>query len=441
LDVGRNRTDVTALPPRLTSTWPPIIVRRQMTELQRVVDSLGRRLGRPVALFDPALVLLAYSSHIDHVDDIRRRSILGRRAPAEGRALVRQRGLDTAPGPVRLNYDDLGHDARVGAPVRCRGVLLGYVFLLEEQPPLTDADLHIVAETADLAGSVLYRHRLLHELERASERQVLRDLLTADESTRARAARTAVDKKMLRAGVPVAALVVEPCAGNAKPRDDVRDALGAAMDRCRRMCAPGNSLHLVRADHAVFVVAAGDPVVALGDMTPFAARLLAQVRKELGDLPGWSARVGIGTTVSELAELASSYAQARHAVRVAHSVSTMDHIVGWSDLGVYGMLANFPVDSSARELLPDAVRVLLDHTGDADLLHTLETYLDHGCSVNETAQTLGLHRASLYYRLRRIEDVAGVSLDDGQVRLVLHLGLKLARLAGMHPGQASEGVR
>ena len=52
-----------------------------------------------------------------------------------------------------------------------------------------------------------------------------------------------------------------------------------------------------------------------------------------------------------------------------------------------------------------------------------------------TAEALFLHRASLYYRLQRIEELTGASLKSGSDRLVLHLGLKLARLLGVHPAQ------
>ncbi|MEO3876485.1 helix-turn-helix domain-containing protein [Nonomuraea sp. B12E4] len=48
--------------------------------------------------------------------------------------------------------------------------------------------------------------------------------------------------------------------------------------------------------------------------------------------------------------------------------------------------------------------------------------------VKRTAASLCIHRASLYYRLRRIEEIASVDLSSGDDRLALHLGLKVARL-------------
>ena len=42
-----------------------------------------------------------------------------------------------------------------------------------------------------------------------------------------------------------------------------------------------------------------------------------------------------------------------------------------------------------------------------------------------------MHRTSVYYRIGRIEEVAGVDLENGEDRLALHLAIKIARLAGL----------
>jgi DNA-binding PucR family transcriptional regulator len=53
--------------------------------------------------------------------------------------------------------------------------------------------------------------------------------------------------------------------------------------------------------------------------------------------------------------------------------------------------------------------------------------------VAEAAEQLALHRASLYYRLKKIEDIVGIDLRSGDDRLAAHLSLKALRLAGALP--------
>ncbi|MEV1179242.1 helix-turn-helix domain-containing protein [Nonomuraea sp. NPDC049784] len=58
----------------------------------------------------------------------------------------------------------------------------------------------------------------------------------------------------------------------------------------------------------------------------------------------------------------------------------------------------------------------------------METFLDNTGDIKRTAASLCIHRASLHYRLRRIEKIAAVELSSGDDRLALHVGLKVARL-------------
>ena len=61
------------------------------------------------------------------------------------------------------------------------------------------------------------------------------------------------------------------------------------------------------------------------------------------------------------------------------------------------------------------------------LLETLEAYLAAGASKAVAARALHLERQSLYLRLRRIEELLGVSLDDEDAVLGLHLAVRALR--------------
>jgi purine catabolism regulator len=58
------------------------------------------------------------------------------------------------------------------------------------------------------------------------------------------------------------------------------------------------------------------------------------------------------------------------------------------------------------------------------LLETLEAYLAAGGRKAQAARALHLERQSLYLRLRRIEEVLGVSLADEDAVLGLHLAVR-----------------
>jgi DNA-binding PucR family transcriptional regulator len=106
--------------------------------------------------------------------------------------------------------------------------------------------------------------------------------------------------------------------------------------------------------------------------------------------------------------------------------------VAWEALGVYALLIKLAPQELRPEVYPPPVLALVEHDDSGTLLTTVETYLDCAGDARRAAEALHIHRTTLYYRLERAEQVTGLSLRDGGDRLTLHLGVKLARLAGAY---------
>ncbi len=62
------------------------------------------------------------------------------------------------------------------------------------------------------------------------------------------------------------------------------------------------------------------------------------------------------------------------------------------------------------------------------LLKTLEAYLSTNGSPTDAALRLHLHRNTVLYRLSRIQEILGLDLRDPDVRLSLHLALKISHV-------------
>ena len=74
-------------------------------DLQESVDEIARLLGAPATLEDRSFQLLAYAEQSGDLDEVRRQSILRRRATPEVRAYFEGYGIASAPGPVRIPAD------------------------------------------------------------------------------------------------------------------------------------------------------------------------------------------------------------------------------------------------------------------------------------------------------------------------------------------------
>ena len=116
------------------------------------------------------------------------------------------------------------------------------------------------------------------------------------------------------------------------------------------------------------------------------------------------------------------------AARGSRLIPGFGRVVGWESLGAYAFLLQLPDAAFGSTLQPESVARLLRHEKAPRLVETLRTYLDAGGSVPRTAETLHLHRTSLYYRLEQIREITGLDIDDGRNRLLLHLSLLLADL-------------
>lgn len=395
-------------------------------DLQRVVDTLARQLGRAVAVDDVHFRLLAYSAQAGLIDDMRARVVLTREAPPEAVAWLRRFRLPRADGPVRLPADaELNLLPRVAIPIRLQGVQFGYLWLIDADEPVDDDGLALAVVAADEAAEVLFRERALGELHDARVGEFLRDLLSEDHLARALAADGLVESDLFAARGGVVAIVVAPLpeAGQEVDEGD-RLALGAALRAAAIGMPFRESMFLVRPGHGLLVVTqrAMDRVPRLAD------ELCSSVVQRSGRAGRWRAVVaGVGRP-ARLADAATSYQQALDAIRVADVIPMFRPVARHDALGIYALLAAQPSEQLRSLGVAQAITALLD--ADPALLGTAETFLDRAGDSRAVAEHLGLHRATIYHRLRRIEEIAGFDLGNGEHRLILHLGIKAARLLG-----------
>jgi DNA-binding PucR family transcriptional regulator len=376
-----------------------------VADLQRTVDELAARLGRPLLLEDRVQRVVAYSEQSGVMDDIRRDSILRRRTSPEVRQWLRATGVHEAAAPLRTpGAPHLGLLPRVCVPVRHADGLLGFLWFIDAEPAMPDGHVSEAAAAAPAIALALFHESLATGLASHRELEAVTGLLLGERD----AATQLIEAGAFPQAQPVTVQVARPCA--AEPDETLRLGLEQGLLALRRRLGGHHPLHLVRFDHAVLLTA-GPPV------SP----------DELHTAMPVPVVVGIGRSRPALAEAAESYREARHAAEVTARVPGLGRTAEWAKLGVYRMLTHLP----DQELHPGLEGLLADAQY-LPLLETLETYLDLAGSAVATSRVLRLHRTSLYYRLQRVEKLARTDLKDGGERLALHLSLKMARLSGRY---------
>jgi hypothetical protein len=410
-------------------------------EVQTLVEQLSAELDRSVLVDDASLRLLAYSPTLGTEDEVRRTAILTRETPRRIRDLHFAQGIANATGPVRTApRPEVGLQSRLCVPIRCQGALFGYLWMIDADESLTEAECALAERCAEEIGTAMYRRDELERPQRELELRLLESLFSDDPGRREAAARELVSGDLLVAGAGIGVLAMRPWR---EPETELssgeRARLGLALDQFRASLPRRQSLSVVGGDHGVMLVAVDAHLKRAGGLPELARRTQESLDQAFAE----DGLVRIVLGFSELhehprdAHLAREHA--RLALRVAGSLPEHPSPAGWDGLGAYRLLARAAETPHARELIHPGLPKLFALQSKESLVGTLEAYLDNGCDTKLTAEDLFLHRASLYYRLQQIEEITETSLKSGADRLALHSGLKLARLLGLHP-QASRGA-
>jgi hypothetical protein len=388
-------------------------------KIQALVDGLATRLGRAVLVDGRDLRLIAASQDFGDADPARVWSLLHRRTRPED---VRHDEITRLPGPGYVPENpELELWQRLCVPVRCQGLLLGFVWITDRFGEIPAEQVADSARTAAEIG-VLLRDRLLDgERDRALHQELVERLLSPDAAGRRAAWDEAVDRGLLDEGGQVAVLVVRHGAVGSSAASEPGTDQPPGASRCdvERVSRDHPGLRVLSTcwPRRAVAVVTGRPGESLGRPV----RALADDLSKAG-----SGRVGLGGPVPGMTELPA----ARRQADIALSTLGDSGVACWTELGADALLAQFPRQLWADALLPAGLSRLFSDPAAPVLLPTLSAFLDCAGEAQRTAARLRVHRTTLYYRLGRIEQISGLSLRDGRDRLLAHLALRLHQLHG-----------
>lgn len=401
----------------------------QGRDYQELVDEISELLDAPATLENRDFELIAFGaydsdSEIDEsaLDPVRTRSILTRRSTSAVRTWFEGFGIARATGPVRIpRTPEAGvYRGRICLPVRHRGVVLGYVWLLDDDPGPTERQLAAAMEVAPRIGALLADEAqagadLTRELRAVltAERGWQRDMAVAE-------LRTALGPR----GDGLHTIVCLAPWPSADPDDapSVR-TIPSATALCT---VPWGTT-----DQSLALLVRLRAPEVLTPATTAAARLLKEAEgvrapgspRAPADTPVRAPAAGIAGPRTGLADLGAAWREASAAARAALAEPRLGPVAHWSSVGPFRLLTALPPDAAhdpvVRPLLAAAHR---------ELARTAEVFLDCAGQAGRTAAELGIHRQTLYYRLSRVEKLTGLDLDDGEDRLLLHMTLKAHRL-------------
>ncbi len=463
-------------------------------DYEELVDEISELLGAPATLENRDFELIAFGAYDSEgdldpsaLDPVRTRSILTRRSTAAVRAWFEGFGITRATGPVRIPpTPEAGvYRGRICLPVRHRGVVHGYIWLLDDDPGPSERQLTAAMGVTARIGALL-ADEAQHGADLSRE---LRAVLTAERGWQSDMAvaelRTALgpradglhalmcvapwpsadpdDAPSVRAIPGATALCTLPWGAAAQclavlirlRSPDVltpaTTAAGRLLERARGGSGAGSATARgaggsgppSSAPRGAGGSGPGGNTSGGTDGPPAGTASAAGTARGTGTAsrastasgtgaagpgsgvaaarPGPAA--GVATPRSGLADLATAWGEASAAARAALAEARFGPVAQWASIGPFRLLTALP-----PEVAHDPVARTLLAPVHHELARTAEVYLDCAGQAARAAAELGIHRQTLYYRLSRIEKLTGLDLDDGEDRLLLHMALKAHRL-------------
>ena len=395
-----------------------------------IVARLGEVTGRAVAWHDAGGNLRSVCGELPR---------MVRDALGNGDELLRWVAGQTVPAadpPVNEFGLPRGR-SRLVAPIPGRDGVHGFVSLIGEEHELNQLDRVAVARGASACAIELDRERAVLRARDDLEGELVTALLEGSYGSEVGAAERA-RRLGFDLGKRFSVLVIRGRNTGAA----ALDTLTVAARRCLARSAPG-SLLAAHDGTVCAVVPEGAGAAAGGGDDADRIRLVAEsLRADCAGALRDEVIVGVGRPRSGPQGVRQSHREAEHALRISARLKAPRSVATFSDLGLHRLLVAMTQHAELDDFYEHTAGALVaydDRTG-SGLMDTLDAFFHCHGSPTDTAQRLHLHRNTVLYRLRRIEEIGGLRLDDPATRLNLHLCLRIREVLPGGPRPAAGAV-
>jgi PucR family transcriptional regulator, purine catabolism regulatory protein len=325
---------------------------------------------------------------------------------------------------------------RITAPIQIRHEAVGYLSIIGKDTDFDYLERLIIGQVTPILALEFARERDRNEVESRYSAEALMDILQgnyqqADEIlTRAR---------LLGYDLLVPQIVAIFEIGQIKPEYPVsslltqwskstRDDLQRIWPTCWISFEARRVVALLPVNDSTEVIESSDfEKVISTRMDRFQARL-QQGKTGNGNPPTFSA--GVGRIAKDVQQISQSYREAQQALEIGRRLFGEGKTHYFSQLGIYRLLFHLYGHQELSDFYQETLGPLIESESRSSnaLIETLECFFNCNGNLSETARAMHLHRNSLLYRLGRIEELLGRSLEDPELRLSLLIALKIRHM-------------
>lgn len=378
--------------------------------IPRMIKKAAEILGNPLVVTDESYDLVGYSSAGEVNDPIWKAIVESGYCPIDIVKILRHEGfekqLEREASPLFLTKGEFSkYIRRLVTEIRIGEQLKGYMALLEYEKPITPIEQEILKFVSAVIALEFAKYDAISKARGHLGQELLGDLVKGNIGSEA-IAQNRVKSLDWRLGEYFQVVLISN-KENRRIGGEYYDSVQSIILRHLPASKIGFS------SNYIVILSTGNSQGMLIKVLPDLERFCRQHFLCLG----------IGRPYKTLTEISQSFKEAQKALLLASSIKRPGLVHYYEDLAVYDLLVNVKSDYRIHPGLQKLIEY--DKNNDTDYVKTLSTYLQNYKNLSQTADDLFLHRNTVLYRLRKIEEILQASLDNHSLCLQLELGILL----------------
>lgn len=373
----------------------------------------------------------------EHLARTRSKWVILQEADQQVRFQASPPGGDALALPAPLTDENLSHKGltRITVPIQIRHEVVGYLSLIGRDGDFDYLERLILGQVAPILAIEFARERERSEVESRYSAEALMDVLQGNyqnsDEILARARLLGYDLQIPQVVVIFELAQDEPEYVTGSPQAQwsrrIRDELQRVWPGCwlsietRRVIA---TLPISESN----VDDENESEKAIFSRLERAQARIQQANASNGGHPIFTG--GIGQPAKAVQGIPQSNREAQQALEIGRRLFGEGKIHSFARLGTYRLLFHLYGHEELSDFYQETLGLLLesDSHSNSALIETLEGFFRCNGNLSETARAMHLHRNSLLYRLGRIEELLGRSLEDPELRLSLQIALKIRHM-------------
>jgi DNA-binding PucR family transcriptional regulator len=186
------------------------------------------------------------------------------------------------------------------------------------------------------------------------------------------------------------------------------------------------TIHINQSDSIIIIVPINEKHNENHTPKDIAEDLIKNIQFKIQNL---NVSIGIGSYLKELKDLKKSIYNAQKALKLLKISKEKNRIINYSDIGIYRLLFEVDKHEEMKDLYQETLGNLIEYDlkNSNNLLNTLEFYIEQSGNLAKTAELLFIHKNTLIYRIRRIEEILGCDLKNTNDLLNFSVALKIGK--------------